>query len=220
MKICVSLMVEQGDRVLEAMDRAADMGADLLEWRLDVTRDPEVETTLKQAPLPVIATVRSTEHGGRFKGERTEQLGLLVRAADGGSSYVDWEFGRDSLPTKLYQMRDQVIISYHDFHQTPPGRDLESLYQEMAATGAGVVKIVTLAQKVEDNISLLGLIGLGRMQGTEVVAFCLGPLGRISRVACPLLGGPFTYAALESEAQAAPGQLTLAEMRQIVEMLK
>jgi 3-dehydroquinate dehydratase type I len=220
MKICVSLMVEQADRVLETMNRAAHMGADLLEWRLDVTQGPEIETTLKQAPLPVIATVRSTGHGGRFKGEKRDQLRLLLRAADAGSSLVDWEFSREALPAELYQKRDQVIISYHNFQQTPPEGDLESLYQEMATTGAGVVKIVTLAQRVEDNILLLGLIGRGRTQGVEVVAFCLGPLGRISRVACPLLGGPFTYAALEPETEAAPGQLTLAEMRQIVEMLK
>jgi 3-dehydroquinate dehydratase len=53
-----------------------------------------------------------------------------------------------------------------------------------------------------------------------VVAFCLGPLGRISRLACLLMGGAFTYAALESGAEAAPGQLTLARMSQILELLK
>jgi 3-dehydroquinate dehydratase-1 len=73
---------------------------------------------------------------------------------------------------------------------------------------------------VEDNISLLNLIGRGRNGGIGVVAFCLGPLGRISRLACLLLGGAFTYAALESGAEAAPGQLTLAKMRQLLELLK
>ncbi|MCG6916146.1 MAG: type I 3-dehydroquinate dehydratase, partial [Deltaproteobacteria bacterium] len=79
---------------------------------------------------------------------------------------------------------------------------------------------VTLAKGMEDNISLLNLIRMGRNRGIEVVSFCLGSLGRISRLACLLMGGAFTYAALESGAEAAPGQLTLAKMRELLELLK
>jgi len=214
-------MVEAADRVLETMYRARDEGADLLEWRLDVTRDPKVETVLPQSPLPVIATVRSVEQGGHFSGTRQEQLRLLIRAATSGSSYVDWEFRpSEPLPDELSVMRERVILSYHDFEQTPAERELESLFDQMAASSTGVVKVVTLAQRMEDNISSLNLIGRGRNRGIEVVAFCLGPLGRISRLACLLMGGAFTYAALESGAEAAPGQLTLAKMRQLLELLK
>ena len=214
-------MVEAADRVLETMYRARDEGADLLEWRLDVTRDPEVETVLPQSPLPVIATVRSVEQGGHFSGTRQEQLRLLIRAATSGSSYVDWEFRpSEPLPDELSVMRERVILSYHDFEQTPAERELESLFDQMAASSTGVVKVVTLAQRMEDNISSLNLIGRGRNRGIEVVAFCLGALGRISRLACLLMGGAFTYAALESGAEAAPGQLTLAKMRQLLELLK
>ena len=214
-------MVEAADRVLETMYRARDEGADLLEWRLDVTRDPEVETVLPQSPLPVIATVRSVEQGGHFSGTRQEQLRLVIRAATSGSSYVDWEFRpSEPLPDELLVMRERVILSYHDFEQTPTDGELESLFDQMAASSTGVVKVVTLAQRMEDNILLLNLIGRGRNRGIEVVAFCLGPLGRISRLACLLMGGAFTYAALESGAEAAPGQLTLAKMRQLQELLK
>ena len=214
-------MVEAADRVLETMCRARDEGADLLEWRLDVTRDPEVETVLPQSPLPVIATVRSVDQGGHFSGTRQEQLRLLIRAATSGSSYVDWEFRpSEPLPDELSVMRERVILSYHDFEQTPAERELESLFDQMTASSTGVVKVVTLAQRMEDNISSLNLIGRGRNRGIEVVAFCLGPLGRISRLACLLMGGAFTYAALESGAEAAPGQLTLAKMRQLLELLK
>jgi 3-dehydroquinate dehydratase-1 len=214
-------MVEAADRVLETMYRARDEGADLLEWRLDVSRDPAVETVLPQSPLPVIATVRSLEQGGHFAGTREEQLRLLIRAATSGSSYVDWEFRPgEPLPDELSVMRQRVILSYHDFEQTPADGELESLFDQMAASNTGVVKVVTLAKRMEDNISLLNLIGRGRKRGIEVVAFCLGPLGRISRLACLLMGGAFTYAALESGAEAAPGQLTLARMSQLLELLK
>jgi 3-dehydroquinate dehydratase type I len=165
--------------------------------------------------------VRSLDHGGHFDGSKEEQLRLLLRAAAGGSSYVDWEFrGEEELPDELASIRERVILSYHNFQETPPDNILKSLFNEMAAIRAGMVKVVTLAQEMEDNISLLNLIGQGRKQGLEVVAFCLGSLGRISRVACLLVGGAFTYAAFERGAEAAPGQFTLPEMHRLLEMLQ
>lgn len=220
-QVCVSLMVEHSDRVLEAMIKARDLGADLLEWRLDVTRNADVETILRQAPLPIISTVRSNEQGGRFRGGRAEQLRFLLQAAECGSSYVDWEFrSGEPLPAELSRIRDRVIVSYHNFGETPADRELESLFEEMAATEAGVVKVVARAQRMEDNLSMLALIRQGQRRGVKVVAFCLGALGRISRVACPLVGGAFTYAALEVGEEAAPGQLAVTEMRQILELLR
>ncbi len=220
-KICVSLMVERSDQVLETMIKARDMGADLLEWRLDVTGEPDVEVVLQHAPLPVIATVRSVDQGGRFAGSKAEQLRLILQAAESGCSYLDWEFyPGESLPAELSRMQNRLILSYHDAQHTPLDEELVSLFGEMAATGAEVVKIVTRAQSREDNIRVLSLINHGRHQDQKVVAFCLGPLGRISRVACLLVGAAFTYAALETGAEAAPGQLTLSEIRQTLELLR
>jgi 3-dehydroquinate dehydratase type I len=220
-KICVSLVEEQADRVIAAMNRAGELGADLLEWRLDITKRAKVEETIQQAPLPVICTVRSVKQGGRFSGTRDEQLSLLLEAMEGGSSYVDWEFNSGkALPSHLLKMREQVIVSYHNFDETPAEVDLDSLFQEMAATGAGIVKVVTRARRKEDNLEVLRLIGKGRRQGLAVVAFCLGSLGTISRVACPLVGGAFTYAALEPGAEAAPGQLSVNTVQQILELLR
>lgn len=214
-------MVEETDRVLETMHRARDMGADLLEWRLDVTRDPEMHTVMQQAPLPVITTVRSTDQGGRFSGSRDEQLSLLLEAAASGSAYVDWEFRADEpLPVELSDMQKRLILSYHNLNETPSYRELGSLFDEMAASRPWVVKVVTLAKEVENNIALLNLIDRGKRQGINVVSFCLGPLGRISRVACMLMGGAFSYAALEAGVEAAPGQLTVAQMLQLLEMLR
>ena len=214
-------MVEQPERVLKAMFKAEEMGADLLEWRLDVTSDPDVEGVLRQAPLPVIATVRSVNQGGRFAGDNAERLRLILQAAESGCSYLDWEFRHDEgLPTELSHIRNQIILSYHNFQETPLDAKLRSLFQEMAAAGTEVVKVVTRAQKMEDNLTVLSLIGHGRRQDQKVVAFCLGPMGRISRVACLLVGGAFTYASLETGAEAAPGQLTVSEIRQTLDLLK
>ena len=70
-------MVETARSSARDHDEGEGYGSQPAEWRLDVTREPEVESVLRQAPLPVIATVRSLDHGGHFDGTKEEQLRLL-----------------------------------------------------------------------------------------------------------------------------------------------
>ena len=48
----------------------------------------------------------------------------------------------------------------------------------------------------------------------------MGPLGSISRALCPLVGGEFTYASIEKGKESAKGQITVAELMNIYDMLK
>jgi len=45
------------------------------------------------------------------------------------------------------------------------------------------------------------------------------PLGLMSRILCPLVGGEFTYAAIEKGKESAQGQMTVSEMRRIYKMI-
>jgi 3-dehydroquinate dehydratase len=54
---------------------------------------------------------------------------------------------------------------------------------------------------------------------SETICFCMGPVGRVSRVLSPLFGGAFTYAAVARGKEAASGQLTAPEMRQLYRLL-
>jgi 3-dehydroquinate dehydratase len=53
----------------------------------------------------------------------------------------------------------------------------------------------------------------------KIIAFCMGPLGRISRIVCPLMGGHMTFASLESGQESASGQIPALDMNKILEML-
>ena len=103
--------------------------------------------------------------------------------------------------------------------RTPSKEKLEDLLRRMAASGADMVKIVTHARTRVDNLTVLGLIPLAKKMGVEIVALCMGSLGRISRVACPLLGGAFTFASLEKSQESASGQMPVKEMKMILEAL-
>jgi 3-dehydroquinate dehydratase type I len=86
--------------------------------------------------------------------------------------------------------------------------------------GADIVKIVTLAETAEDNLRVLDLIPQALGMGQDIIAFCMGGKGRLSRVAAPLLGSCMSYASLEEGAESAPGQLTAGEMKKLLGILQ
>jgi 3-dehydroquinate dehydratase-1 len=95
---------------------------------------------------------------------------------------------------------------------------MKEIAQRQLAAGADIVKVVTTARNFEDNVGTMQLIQ--EFPGKRVVAFAMGPLGLVSRLLCPLVGGDFIYASVESGGEAAPGQMTAAEMRRMYEMVK
>ena len=56
---------------------AQTAGADILEFRLDLMSDADWPTLLTETSLPVIATLRPADQGGRFAGSEDDRLALL-----------------------------------------------------------------------------------------------------------------------------------------------
>jgi 3-dehydroquinate dehydratase-1 len=48
----------------------------------------------------------------------------------------------------------------------------------------------------------------------------MGKDGRITRIAAPLLGAPFTYASLDNTRETASGQLDSRTLKQIIDMIR
>jgi len=100
---------------------------------------------------------------------------------------------------------------------TPPLNNMREIVQRQLKAGADVCKIVTTAQRFEDNLTILRLIS--EFSKTRIVVFAMGPLGFASRVLCPLVGGDFTYASIEQGKESAPGQITVQELRKLYEII-
>ncbi len=91
------------------------------------------------------------------------------------------------------------------------------ILQKQSRAGADVCKIVTTAQQLEDNIAILNLIT--EYPELRVVAFAMEPVGYLSRVLSPLVGGDFTYASIVKGKESAPGQITVQDLKRIYGMM-
>ena len=143
----------------------------------------------------------------------------LLKAIEAGAKYVDLEVEAPPMMGRKIRQACQeygtmLIRSFHDFEGTPPEATLLSLLEKGRRFGGEVVKIVTTATCKADADRVLALYREA-VPGT-LVAFCMGPEGRESRLEALKQGAPFTYACLTAEEATAPGQWTAAEMDEAV----
>jgi 3-dehydroquinate dehydratase I len=204
-----------GDRDIDAeVKRAHQRGLDVAELRIDtyISSDADyvVEQAQKFSSLPSIATIRTEREGGYWTGPDEERLHLfekLIPEVHG----IDIELSSAAILSRVVARakahKKVVIISHHDFEETPSADELGRMAHQAKELGADFVKISAMASSAEDlrrlaeftiKESALGLIVIG-----------MGGHGSASRVLFPLLGSRLTYAS--SSLQTVSGQLPFEE---------
>jgi len=224
LRICVPVVEATVNRARGRYQRAARKGL-WTEIRLDYLEEPapDLQKLFRSLPGPVIATNRLAAEGGRWTGTEADRLDLLSQALNLGVTCLDLELAADpGFRREMAERRGsaKLILSWHDFTGTPDTARLETVLEEMLASEADVVKLVALANDPADNLRLLSLIPRARAQGKEIIAFCMGPLGKWSRVAAPLLGSWLTFAPFSKQGASAPGQLPVNDMKRVWNMLR
>ncbi|KAK9137018.1 hypothetical protein Sjap_007612 [Stephania japonica] len=201
-KICVPVLGESAEQMLVQMDKAKVLGADLVEIRLDYLQSFEprrdLELLIGRCPLPTVITYRPKWEGGKYEGDDDKRLGALRLAMELGADYVDVEFKVASeLINSISQRKPEkckVIVSSHNFDNTPSSDDIGNLATRMQAVGADIVKIVTTALDITD---VLRIFQLTRNSQVPMIGLAMNERGFISRLLCPKFGGYLTYACLE-----------------------
>ncbi|MBU0676362.1 MAG: type I 3-dehydroquinate dehydratase [Proteobacteria bacterium] len=221
-KICISIATASVAEALATATAVQDR-ADLLEIRLDSLDAPEIAPFLSQLSTPVLFTCRPAWEGGFFQGTEDQRLHLLSQAIEAGAPYIDLELNTDEeartkILSKAHETSTKVIISWHDFKTTPSSQGLASILQKQYRSGADIGKIVTMANSPHDMLRVFDLYPLAAEMGFPLCAFSMGNKGVISRLTALELGGYMTYGAPEPGKQAAPGQLSIDQMRTILEI--
>ena len=202
---------------LEAV-REVEPFVDLFEVRIDLIGDGWQEL-VKQFKKPWIACNRIADEGGGWEGDGASQIEKLLKAIELGADIIDLELRTTNLKQtmELIKKRTKCMLSYHHLDKTPSLHDMKGIVRRQLEAGADVCKVVTTAQRFEDNLTILQLIS--EFPKARIVSLAMGPLGFASRVLCPLVGGDFTYASIEQGKESASGQITVRELRKLYGMV-
>ena len=210
-KICVSI----GNMPLITCFKLASMFP-LVEIRLDLLKlVPENIDVLSMQCRQWIATCRAGKHTER---ERTVLLAASIRA---NAKYVDIEYEaeqeyRKTLIDLAKKYQCKVIISYHDFESTPDIDTLNQIIRKSKEMGADYVKLAVAANSTADCAQILSLYA----HHDNIIAFAMGEIGKITRIAAPFLGAKFTFASVDEAHKTAPGQLTASEMETVLRLMQ
>lgn len=227
--IAVSIFVSDASEVDSAIARAvraAEQGAQLVEWRVDVLADAQAgrfaaAQLVDRCPLPAIVTCRGEGEGGMFAGDEADRLELIMHVLRQTvrPRYVDLEHSAFSTLADndrnglIELLRDgasetRLILSHHDFNGRPA--DLIRRVGAMTAEPAcDVVKIAWRARSLRDNLEAFDLL---RERAKPMIALCMGQFGLMSRVLQGKFGGLVTYASDAQDEETAPGQPTIEEL--------
>jgi 3-dehydroquinate dehydratase type I len=218
---CIPIVAQTQDEALEKIEMSAPH-ADLLEIRLDLMNTFSLGVLIATSPVPVLITYRTKMEGGMGAADPEKVAATLIEAVQYGAHYVDVEYRlhnkwRDLiLQTKGHT---RFILSSHFMNGTPSRKELRALLGACAAKATGFVKIVTRAHQWEDNWRVLDLIAEARRLNTDIIAFCMGPKGRVSRILTLPMGGFLTFASLEAGEESASGQIPIRDMKEYVEFI-
>ena len=183
-------------------------GADRVECRLDFLATPpdraDLETILAGHAHQAIVTCRPQREGGRFQGDETRRLEILRLAADLGCLAVDVEV---DVPPADRPDTKTIILSHHDFAGNMP--DLEA-YLPAGETTA-IPKVAFQAHGPEDALRAMDFL---RGCPGPAIALAMGPHGVASRILARKFGAWGSFASLRAGGESAPGQLTIADMKQ------
>ena len=145
-------------------------------------------------------------------------MAALKFAAVLNATFVDIELKAAEIffssPTVI-QTSTRFIVSSHDYQATPSEQALDQLVATCVAAGADVVKFATTAQDITDAARVLRVLQRAVASGQPTIALSMAERGQITRILAPKYGGFLTFGALSPERQSAPGQPTLAELRQL-----
>jgi len=191
---------------------------DLFEVRIDLIGDGW-QQVVSQLAKPWIGCNRIADEGGKWKQDEEARTVELLKAVELGADIIDIELRTSNLDkvVPLIKQRAKCLLSFHDLAGTPSLNEMKEIIDKELASGADICKLVTTAQSFKDNLTTLQIISA--FPKIRLVSFAMGSLGITSRIFCPLAGGDFTYASIESGKESAPGQITARELRKIYGMM-
>jgi len=213
--ICAPILERKFESVLESAKKAVDLGADIIEFRIDALEDPdtdEIQNIIAEIDHPLIATNRVKSEGGFFNGSEEERISILIKAAK-YADIVDIELQTGTeLQEKVIKASKSTIVSYHDFKKTPTFKELWDVVVKEKEIG-DIAKFAVMPNNTGDTLTVLKVLS----KVSNTIGIAMGDIGKYTRVVSPIFGSPITFASIGNES--APGQLDIQTTKYILQKL-
>lgn len=197
------------------IDEVVEYNPTFIEIRLDRMEgdlQEQVRAIRAKTAVPLIATLRSREEGGRFVGDAE----LWVRIVGPIAKYVDFvdveARYRDHAPF-IKSQGVQILASLHT-SEMPTLPELGRI-EEMLRSYGDIPKIVVKPRTRDD---LFDLIAFTHHAQKPICTSIMGAEFRYARVILPLMGSEFTFC--HAGTPTAEGQYHIREMRQLADLLR
>lgn len=232
--VCLPLVGDTRSKVLQEAEALVKLEPDLLEWRIDgyerVEDVVDCLSLLKEMRIIIgatalIFTCRIDVEGGMTKLSRDTRLNLNSEAIKSGDiDIIDIELCNDrqfidTIKAQTQKHGVKLILSYHDFAETPSEHFIYAKLVEAQSTGADISKFAAMPQNYGDVLRLFNATQKARSEAVQVpiVAMSMGPMGAVSRIAGGLFGSDITFG-IGMQASA-PGQIPIKELRSGLKLL-
>ena len=232
-KICVPIVEQTKEEILNVAKEVQSVPADLVEWRVDwfegVTDIACVCLLLKELreelkELPILFTFRTKAEGGEKDVTFEEYAKLLQAVAETGlADMIDVEVFIDEKVAELVsslQKKDMIVVgSNHNFHETPSKEEMIKRLCYMQEIGVDIPKLAVMPQSEEDVLRLL--IATREMANVHakgpIVTMSMAGVGAVSRITGEIFGSSITFGSLKKAS--APGQIEVTALKKMLEIL-
>ena len=230
--VCIPIVGRNRTDILEGVSAAVDDSPDLIEWRADYfdnvaaakeALDLLADIRASAKDIPLIFTVRSEREGGEpVKIDDEGIANLCVEVCQSGQAdFVDVEMSAAQAQEVLAAAKQndtQVVLSYHNFVETPGLEELLGKFFHAETLGGDVAKVAVMPRDLDDVLVLLqATLQASRKLNLPLISIAMGELGAFTRAVGWYFGSAVTFAA--GQQRSAPGQLSVADIRNLVETL-
>ncbi|WAA08806.1 type I 3-dehydroquinate dehydratase [Fervidibacillus albus] len=233
-KIIIPLTGKTEAELLHEISKVRDLKPDMIEWRADLFEKvgdflavrqllDELRSALDQIPL--LFTFRTKEEGGEGDVPFPDYIQLLkemIRSQKIDLVDIELETAKPMM-MDLVNLAEKygiyVVMSHHNFRNTPPRDEIIKRLQTMEQLGAHISKIAVMPKDVNDVITLVeaSWIMKTKYATRPFIAISMGKTGMLSRLGAGIFGSCATFAAGISPS--APGQIPICELRSVLDVL-
>ena len=233
-KICVPIVGEDSNVLIEEINNLKTLKVDVVEWRIDYYKDVEnidkvcamldvIRNALRDIPL--LVTFRSKKEGGErvLSLEEYIKLNKTIRATQ-KVDLIDIELftGEEAVKELVacaHEHQVKVVMSNHDFNQTPSKEEIINRLCKMQELNADLPKIAVMPQIAKDVLTLLEATNdmVTQYADRPIITMAMARLGTVSRLTGEVFGSALTFGA--AKMASAPGQLSVNKLYEILHIM-